>query len=204
MLQHRQGQQEGPLSGDFALGLTQALGNYVSIVNASVADTSAPANNYIIAAIVLKPKVTGIFRVNVDLGWFDQSTGDDVEISLITAEAAVPADPILLGNGVNGAFFGSQVDPTSLGQFAITPGTSMTITNAGPTTPLASNTVLSEAGIGQQQGFDINGIFSNSNGIGKAPFTIGVDCVFYIQINTDAGAITNMKLQFTVQEEPVV
>jgi hypothetical protein len=200
MLQHKGGQQEPALGGEFALGQLSALGNYVSIVNAFAADTAAGPSNYIIAAIVIKPKATGIFRVNVDLSWSDPN---DVEVqwSLLAAEASVTADPITLTGGTPAAIFGSQADATSLGEITVAPFTPIALVNAAAPVTLAERTFIAT---GTTQGFDINGIFSNAGaGTTKVPFTGGVDCVFYLQVSADAGAIGGLKLQFTVQEEPV-
>jgi len=202
-----------PQSGGGGLGLLNALGNYASIVNATPAATPAGPTSYTVAAIVVKPQSSGIFRVNVDIGWFDSGIGDQITWSLLAAEADPTSSNITLTGGTPAAIVGSTADASTTGQ--VTAGSApIGLVNANPTlfVLLSSKQSESETGSGQQQNFDVNGIFSNAGaGTTKVPvpFTLGVDCVFYLQVNTTngegpgVGPIANMKLQFTVQENPL-
>jgi len=189
------------LAGAAAESILIAMGNYASIVDANPTNTAAAPVSTVIAAIILKPEVSGIFRIDADVGYGD-SVSEDVTWQLLAAEPAVPATPITLANGTPAAIFGKTAATGSEGEVEAS-GTGIVITGAGAPVILNDNIIDSTSAVDQTQGYHVSGLFSFSGmGTTKTPFTLGETAVLYLAVSAPAGVIQNMVVQFSAQEQP--
>jgi ribosomal protein L14 len=178
-----------------------AGGNYATITAATPPNTSAAPAGYIVAAIVVKPKVSGIFRIDLDYCFFDTTAGEDVTTALEANEAAAPGTPITITGGTNAGFEGNAADATTLAEIPAAAGTGLTIGgSAAATHALSSRQQNSVAGANQQQAFGVHGIFCIAGGANKDPATLNEDIVFWLKVTAPAGTLENQTLNFSVQE----
>jgi hypothetical protein len=201
---HKSGHHE-EMSETLALlasaAVVDAMGNYAAIDAASPENTSAAPVAFIVAAIVLTPRTSGIFRVNASLQLVDSSS-EGVTLSLFGAEQAVAGTPITLTGGSAAAQFGSGVvGATSLGEVSTVAGTPIAI--VGDTGPLllAHKEVTAVATDPTTVG--TSGLFSYSTGgPTKLPFVLNETCVLYLAVTAAAGTVSAMNVDFTAQENP--
>jgi hypothetical protein len=178
-----------------------AGGNYASIVNAAPPNTSAGPLAYIVGAIVVKPKVSGVFRIDLDLGFFDTTAAELVTTALVAEEASAVGTPITMTGGVAAGIDGKAADSTTLAEIPAAAGTGITLAGvSGTPVFLATREQNSVAGADQQQAFNVHGIFALGTGTTKTPATLNEDVVFWVQVSAPAGTIEHMTLQFSVQE----
>jgi hypothetical protein len=201
---HRDGHNES-MDETLALiaqGANAADGNYAAIDRGAPANTSPapPAATYIVGAIVLTPKVSGIFRITAALDFTDNDS-EQVTLTLFAAEPAVPATPITLNGGTPAAQFGSTAAPTSLGETSTVIGTPITVVGGAGAGPkeLAVKTVTAVAMDPAE--VVITGLFSFSvGGTSKIPFVLGDTCAIYVTVSAPAGTLSAMNLDFSAQE----
>jgi hypothetical protein len=204
---HRPGHHE-PVDETLALlaqnaaeSILIAAGNYAAIADGAPANTSTPPTSYVIAAIVLTPKVSGIFRIDVHLTGTD-SVSEEVTLGLLGSQVAVAGTPIVLAGGTAAGQLGSSAGAPSVsngGQVATVPGTPISFTGEGALQGLSTKRTPA---VGTDP-FEVgtSGIFSlTAPSTIKTPWPIGQTALVYVQVSAPAGQITAMNLDFTVQE----
>ncbi len=196
-----------------AAAIEEAAGNYVSITDSTVANTAVPpVDPVIVAAIVVTPKVSGIFRIDARVGYSGTAPADTPQWSLSAAEQLAPGTPITVASGGVAASFA--------GDSAAAPGNVGDVSNVASGIVLAGQSLVAptldaevipvvaglDADNGQQ--YQVSGLFMNGVGAAaKTPFTLGETVVFFITVNNNtigphAGGIQDMLVNFSVQEQP--
>jgi hypothetical protein len=180
-----------------------ALGNYVAIDRGAPANTSAAPASYVVAAIVVTPEASGIFRVNASLSLADAAS-ESVNMSIVAAEQTAPGTPIVVNGGTLAGQVGSTAAVGSNGYTATAAGTPITFTGAN-TAGAKILAVKNVQTIAASDPIDLStgGLFSfSTGGTVKTPFTIGQQCVIYVTLSAATGPLSAQNLDFTVQEQP--
>jgi hypothetical protein len=177
-----------------------AGGNYAAIDRGAPANSSVGPATFVVAAIVLTPVASGMFRIVGNLGGTDSSS-EVVTLTLLAAEQAVAGTPITLTGGTAAAQIGNGATPvTSLGETSTVAGTGIGIVGGGVAKTLATKTV-------QAVGTDpielsISGLFTfSTGGVTKTPFVLDETCVLYLAVTAAAGTISAMNCDFSAQEQ---
>jgi hypothetical protein len=179
-----------------------APGNYVAIDRGAPANTSAAPAAYVVAAIVLTPLVSGIFRIDASLAVTDSSS-ETVTMAILAAEQTTVGTPIAVVGGTAAGQVGSTAAAGSTGDTSTTAATAISFTgaNTGGAKTIATKTVQAVATDPIE--ITTGGIFSfSTGGVTKTPFTVGQECVIYIALTAAAGTLSAQNLDFTVQEQP--
>lgn len=185
-----QGITPGPIPGGSG-------GNYVAIDRGAPANYATPAAS-IIAAIVVTPRASGIFRVTAGLGLTDSSS-EEVSMFLYAQEQAVAGTPITLTGGTAAAQLGSGTGANALGETMTAVSTAIGITGGTGAKELATKNITAVATDPTNVG--ISGIFSYSTGgTTKTPFALNETCVLYVAVTCAAGTLSAMNLDFSVEE----
>lgn len=186
-------------SGEGGGGTSLAAGNYAAIDDGAPANSAAAPATYVIAAIILTPQVSGIFRVTANLTLTD-SASEEVSLILRAAEQAVPATPIALVGGTAAAQLGSTAAAGSIGEVSTVAATPITETGTGSAKTLATKTVGAVAT--DATTIPISGLFSfSTGGTTKTPFTLDTECVLFLAVTAAAGTLSAMNLEFSAQEQ---
>ncbi len=203
---HRQGHHE-PMEETLALlalnAVTDAMGNYAAIDDGAPANTSAGPATYVIAAIVLTPRTSGVFRIDVHLSGVDSSS-EEVTLNLLGAKENVAGTPIVMVGGTAAAQLGNAAGPATTsngGETATAAGTEMSFTGNSAGVGLSSKHVTAVA----TDPFNIgtSGIFSLSAAPAtKTPWPLGQTALVYVALTAAAGTLSALTLDFTVQEQP--
>jgi hypothetical protein len=177
------------------------LDNYWTIFsNRNIVQQTAPNTN-LLAAVLITPKVTGIFRVDVDVGYSDDTTGDGVVWRLSWRQVTVAGQAWVVGDGTAKGF-GS---PGSSGFIASGQGLTLTA-------PAGGGSAL--VGLDQKQIDSVTGLLAHSSqyygvhGItgtdGGVPFALGRQVALIVEV-TSGGAhnITVPSLTLSAQEQQV-
>ncbi len=195
-----------------AEAIDTAAGNYVSITGAPATNTATPPlAPVIVAAIIVTPKVSGIFRIDARVGYSGTAAGDTPAWALIAAEqAASVGPPITVASGGTPASFAgkSATAPGDVGDVSDI-ATGIVLAGEGAIVGLDAETIPVVAGLDADQGqqYQVSGLYMNGHGADpKVPFTLGQTVVFYVQVDntggTHAGGIADMEVAFSVQEQP--
>lgn len=184
-------------------------GNWVQGVSTAVG-TMAGQTNFFFVGATLKARMSGIFYVDLDVGWSDGTTADTVTFALISDTAADGAAAVLASankaaHGVSGfgAFGTRGSDWESVDTNA---GASLTFNGAAwSTAPITQasevNPTLTGLLSGSAQKFGFHGICYNAapTGTTKTPFTIGNQVAFGVKV-TSTNTITVPTVRLTVRE----
>ena len=187
-------------------GTGAAAGNYAAIDAGAPHDTGAAPTAIIIAAIVLTPTVSGIFRVNASLALTDSST-ENVTLSLFGGEPTAALTPITMSGGTAAAQFGATAlaSGTQLGEVSSGTG-GITVTGAegaGGPKLLTAKTVHAVTTVPLE--VSTGGLFSfSTGGVTKTPFVLGETCVLYLAVTAAAGTISAQNVEFSVQENGAI
>lgn len=191
-----------------ALNLTSAIGNYWTFSSAgtgAAAQTIAAGPAAVnVAAILVTPRVTGLWEVDLDVGWSSNTNGHPVTWSLLQQQATVKGNtwaiggtPAIVGFGGNTATGGNGVVNSA--------SAPMAVTIVGGSTNLTANTEI----IGTLTGLlTANGSSSDYYGVhsilgAAAAGPLGKQVAFIVQVNATAGdIITIPEIMFTVREVP--
>ena len=177
-----------------------ASGNYAAIDRGVPANTSAAPTLFAIAAIVLTPTVSGIFRVNAHVNLTDSSS-ESVTLTLLAAEQGAPGVPITLTGGTPAAQFGTTALAAgdSLGDTSTVSGTPIALVGATAAKTLAVKTISAVATDPTTVG--TSGLFSFSvGGTSKIPFVLGETCVLYLALTAAAGTLSGLNVEFSAEE----
>jgi hypothetical protein len=191
--------------------IDEAAGNYVSITDGLPTNTAAPPlAPVIVAAIIVTPKVSGIFRINARVGYSGTSAADTPAWGLLAAEQSASGVPITVASGGAPASFAgdSATAPGNVGDVSNV-ATGIVLAGEGAPVGLDAETieVAPDLTTNQSQQYQVSGLFMNGHGSGaKTPFTLGETVVFYILVDNTGGphvgGIQDMVVAFSVQEQP--
>lgn len=181
-------------------------GNWVQGVSTAIGTQAAPSSVFIAAAL-LTPRLSGIFEVELDVGWSSGTTADSVTWSLITDTSAsgalAGANNVHHGVAGFGAYASNDWESSDTNS-----GAAVTYNGAAfSTAPVtqASEVIPSITGLlsGSAQHFSFKGYVDNASpsGTTKTPFTIGNTVAFGVSVSA-SHTITVPTLRMTVRELP--
>ena len=188
-----------------SLDANNAISNFWSIfgnTTLSATPTNAGPASSILAVVLLTPRNSGNFRVDIDAGWSDGTNGDAVTWSLNRSYVTVPGQSFVVGG----------TTPVARGS-----GGKTAVGDAGYMQSDASNgvTITNPAGgasgvlLGDQKVFNtLTGLLSGSDqyygvhGIDAAAFPLGRQVAYWLNV-TATHQITLASLSFSVQEMPL-
>lgn len=191
-----------------AVDIDMIDGNWVQMVDVTSAATQANPASVFVAAVQLKARLSGIFRVDVDISYNSGTTADVITAALLsdTSAAGVIAGANKAAHGVVG-----------LGTFGTAGADAETMDGAGnltyngaawSTAPItqrtetaASLTGLLTAQASGQLKFSFHGIVHNANGTTKTPFTIGSTVAFGVKFSA-TNTLTFANISMTAFELP--
>jgi hypothetical protein len=127
-----------------AMASDDSLGNFWSIVGGAIATQQTAPSSDIVAVILLTPKVSGLFRVSVDVGWSDDTTADSVAWRLRSSQVNVAGQVFTVGGTTPHAagFGGASSGGGDSGLLQSSSASGMTLVNpAGGAGALAVNDV---------------------------------------------------------------
>ena len=190
-------------------GTGAAAGNYATLDASAPNNTGVGPTATIIAAIVLTPQVSGIFRVEAHLVFTDEleAGSENVTLSLFGSEPTAALTPITMSGGTAAAQFGATTlaSGTQLGEVSSGTGGITILGGEGGGGPklLAAKTV--HALSADPAELSLEGLFSFSTGGAiKTPFVLGETCVLYLAVTAATGTIGTMSLEFSAQENGAV
>lgn len=191
-----------------AFTLDMRDGNWVQMVNVTSAATQANPASVFVAACQLKARLSGIFKVDIDIAFNSGTTGDVITTTFLTDTAAAG-----LIAGANKAAHGV----VGLGTFGTNGVDAETMDGAGnltyngaawTTAPIthkidtfASLTGLLTAQASGHLKFSFHGIVHNANATTKTPFTIGNTVGFGVKFSA-TNTLTFGSINMSVTELP--
>ena len=192
-----------------------APGNWAHIARNLIVNTQTGPVSTCIAALLLVPRWSGIFRYNVCVGWSDSVTADVVTLSVLTAQAFSPA---ALAGGTAAAAFGQNSDAASQGlilQADAVGGAGITFNGAGLNLApgvivqwLQQSATLTGLLTAQAPGtnsFYPSGMLRNSVNTVKAPFTVNPTNRVAIGIMaTGTNVLAFNRITFYAEELPLL
>lgn len=186
------------------------LGNWVQMSGVTTLGTEATPTAKFVAALQLKARTTGIFRVDVDIQFANSNTADAVTAALISCTVA-PGTGLASANKVAHGVKG-------VGAFGTLGGDGETIdTNDGASLTFNGNAWTDGAIVqksiviptltglltGQGSGalsFRFSGIVHNAIGTSKTPFTKGNLVGFGVKFTAAAGTLTFASVSMSAHE----
>lgn len=185
-------------------------GNWGQMASTAVGTMATPTN-FFFAAMVLKPRMTGLFRVDIDVSFSTDTTAQPITMVFLTDTSAsgtlASANKAAHGTSGIGAFGTNGFDGETIDTNA---GATLTYNGAGfstaPATQKSAVTgsltgLLTTNGSGTFS-FEFNGIVGNAapTGATKTPFTLGNTVAFALKATAAGGTITVSHVQMTVTE----
>jgi hypothetical protein len=183
-----------------------SISNFYAMTGIStVAVQTAPATS-IVAVILVTPKLSGLFDVDVDIGWSDNTNADTVTWRLRKSQVIVAGQVFTVGGTTPAAagFAGLTAGGGASG-FVQTAASGMTITNpaggASAQTNLDSKVFNTLTGLlaNSDQYYGLHGIVTAANP--GVPFALGKQVALWLDVNA-ADNITIPSLTFNVKEMP--
>lgn len=194
-----------------SLNLTSALGNYWTFSGsgggAIAAQTIAAGPTAVnVAAILLTARVTGLWRVDLDVGWSSNTSGHAATWVLTQEQAtvsgqtfAIGGTPVVTGFAGNTVTGANGVTNSVSGAMAVTAPAGGSTNLAVDTKVIGTLTGLLTANGSGSDYYGVHGIFGAAH---ASP--VGKQVAFIVSVNATAGdIITIPAIEFTVQELPV-
>jgi len=182
--------------------------NYASIVYNNIFPPQ-PGNNgdYNIAAIMLQPQTSGLFRISVSVSWSSVNMAGEDEVVWYLVGATSTGTPTFT-NGTTVGIFGSTTEPGSLAQANVTSDAGITISGTGPSTQLFEDPqTITQNTFANTYEFEVSGIFGNGIGTAMSPFPIGQWAVLWLDVQWDAASsnatVSPSFVVFSVEEIPL-
>lgn len=184
-------------------------GNWVQGVSTAVG-TMANPSSYFFAAALLKPRLTGIFMVDLDVAWSGNTTADSVTLALVTDTSAsgtiASANKVAHGVAGIGAYGtnGSDWESVDTNGGAVLTYNGAAFNTSAVTQASEVNAtltgLLTTNGSGQQK-FGFHGIVYNAtpSGTTKTAFTLGNTVAFGVKVSA-TNTITVSSVRMTVRE----
>lgn len=181
-------------------------GNWVACNNVSTIVVPAAPANYFFAAGLLQVQQTGIFRVDVGIGWADSATGDTVTFALVTdtsaagqlATAGTKAAVGIAGYGVLAGLGGSDLEIMTAGATGLTYN-GAAFTTAPIVQKVEAQPTLTGLLTGSAQKFIYSGIVHNAIGAVRTPFLLGNTVAFGIKVSA-TNTVTIPEFNFYIKE----
>jgi hypothetical protein len=200
-----------------AIALAMPDGNWIQGVSTATGTQAAGAGIFVAGAL-LKARTSGIFRLDVDVSYSNNTTADPVTVSLISDTAAAGAGAILssankVAHGVAGfGAFGTAAQVADWESVDTNAGAKLQFNAADwSTAPVTQKSdvngtltgLLTTNGSGTMK-FSFHGLVYNAapTGTTKTPFTIGNACAFGLKFAAAAGTITFGSVAMSIQEMP--
>jgi hypothetical protein len=187
-------------------------GNWVQATGITGIGTMLTPTNFFFLAAQVKPKTSGIFRVDVDIAFNDDTNAAAITMALIsdTVAAGALASANKAAHGVKG--IGTKTGTLSGDVESIDTNAGAVLTYGGggfATAPIVQKSETYQAVTGvltaQANGhlkFSFHETVHNAIGTTKTPFTIGQSVAFGVKVTTATGTITVATAAITVTELP--
>jgi hypothetical protein len=187
-----------------------ATGNWVGIGAASTPAAQTAPSTTVVAALLIVPKWSGVFRVSVHVPWSDSTTADLVTLAIVSAQAATGA----LAGGTARAVFGQNADAACQGmnlEADAAGGAGITF-NGAPIAQLSQWAIqtptltgfLTAQASGGGAVFPFSGLIRATANSTKTPFTKLNHVAVGLQVSSrDARVITFGQLNFSIEEIPL-